>query len=158
MTPILLLLTVTVLYASYNLLVKVSSGQVPDGATTTILATVCLQVAALTTSLVFLGVLVARGGHVLQLSSGAYLWAVAAGLSIGCAEIAYFYLFGGVAGIKPMAAGIAIPVVVSGTIVITQALGVVLFDEPLGWSQAAGSGCIILGIVLLFQGKEVFQV
>ncbi len=158
MIPILLLLTVTVFYASYNLLVKVSSGHVPHDATTTILATICLQVTALTTSMVFLGMLFARGGHVLQLSTGTYLWAVGAGLCIGCAEIAYFYLFSGVGGIKPMAAGIAIPVIVSGTIVIAQAVGVVLFDEPLSWTQVAGSGCIILGIVLLFQGKGIFQV
>ncbi|MEM7225201.1 MAG: hypothetical protein AAF495_19640 [Pseudomonadota bacterium] len=153
MISILLLLTVTVLYASYNLLVKVSSGHVPDSATTTILATVCLQVAALLSSMVFAGVLLARGGHVLQLSPSAYLWAVGAGICIGFAEIAYFYLFGGIGGLKPMAASVAIPVIVSGTIVITQAAGVVMFDEALNWTKVAGCGCIILGIVVLFHGR-----
>ena len=155
MTSILLLAAVTVLYASYNILVKVSSGHVPHDATTTILATVCLQVAALCTSAVFLGVLLARGGHVLQLSTGAYLWAAGAGLCIGCAEIAYFYLFGGIGGIRPMAASVAIPVIVCGTIVISQAVGVLLLGEPMTWVRAVGAGCIILGIILLFHGETV---
>ena len=153
MIPILLLLTVTVLYASYNLLVKVSSSHVPEDATTTILATVCLQITALAASAVFAGVLLARGGQVMQLSTSAYLWAAGAGLCIGFAEIAYFYLFGGIGGIKPMAASVAIPVIVSGTIVITQAAGVVLFGESVTWAKFAGCGCIVLGIVLLFQGR-----
>ena len=158
MASALLLLTVTVLYASYNLFVKVSSGHVPEGATSTILATMCLQVAGLSTSIVFLCILLARGGQVLQLTPSAYLWAVAAGLCIGSAEIAYFYLFGGVAGIKPMPASVAIPVIVSGTIVISQFAGVLLFGEQMSWVKAAGSSCIILGIVLLFQGKGLLHV
>ena len=51
MVTLLLLLTVTTLYAGYNLLVKVSGGFVPAEATTTIFATICLQLAALATSI-----------------------------------------------------------------------------------------------------------
>jgi hypothetical protein len=35
----------------------------------------------------------------------------------GAAEIGYFYLFGGVVEIRPIAANVAIPIVVSGAIV-----------------------------------------
>ena len=93
MTGLLLLVTVTVLYAGYNILIKVSASHVPAAATSTITATICLQIAALMTSLVYMSVIMIRGGQVLQLSWGSYLWAAAAGLCIGGAEIAYFYLF-----------------------------------------------------------------
>ena len=80
---ILLLITITALYAGYNLLVKVSSLQVPAAATSTVLATICLQVAALATSVTFAALLVARGGHVLALSPAAYAWAAGAGCASG---------------------------------------------------------------------------
>ena len=42
----LLLISVTVLYSGYNLLIKVSASHVPEAATTTIQTTICLQLAA----------------------------------------------------------------------------------------------------------------
>lgn len=150
MVAILLLLIVTTLYAGYNLLIKVSGGYVPAEATTTIFATICLQLAALATSLVFMALLLARGGHVLHLSTSAYLWAVAAGICIGGAEIAYFYLFGGIGLTKPMAANVAVPTIVSGTIIITMLVSYLVLKEPFSWNQILGSGCIVLGIVILF--------
>ncbi len=50
MAGLLLLVTVTTLYAGYNLLIKVSVSHVPAAATSTIVATICLQVAALPAS------------------------------------------------------------------------------------------------------------
>ena len=155
MAGLLLLVTVTVLYAGYNLLIKVSSSHVPAAATSTIAATICLQVAALMTSIVFVSIAMLRGGQVLQLSWGAYLWAAAAGLCIGGAEIAYFYLFSGIGTIKPMAANLVIPTVVSGTIVITVIAAYFLFRETLGLIQLAGIGCVIIGMLLLFFGKDL---
>ncbi len=153
MVALLLLLTVTTLYAGYNLLIKVSGGFVPAEATTTIFATICLQLAALATSVAFMGLLLLRGGHVLHLSTSTYLWAAAAGLCIGGAEIAYFYLFGGIGMAKPMAANIAIPTIVSGTIIITMLVSYLVLKEPMTWNQLLGSGCIVLGIVILFLKK-----
>ena len=155
MTGVLLLVTVTTLYAGYNLLIKLSASHVPEAATTTIAATICLQIAALTTSLVFVIIAMARGGQTLQLTSGAYLWAAAAGLCIGGAEIAYFYLFGGIGGIKPMAATVVIPTVVSGTILITVIAAYFIFSETLGMIQLAGLGCIVIGMLLLYYGKDL---
>ena len=108
MVSLLLLITATVLYAGYNLFIKVSGSHVPPEATTIVVGTICLQLAALTTSIVFASILLVRGGHVFQLSLGTYVWATAAGLCIGGAEIAYFYLFGGIGVEKPMAASRAI--------------------------------------------------
>ena len=153
MAGLLLLVTVTTLYAGYNLLIKISASHVPVAATSTIAATICLQLAALTTSMLFLAITTIRGGQVLQLSWGAYIWAAAAGLCIGGAEIAYFYLFGGIGNVKPMAANVVIPTVVSGTVVITAIAAYFIFRESLSPIQFAGVGCVILGVLLLHLGK-----
>lgn len=155
MAGLLLLISVTVLYSGYNLLIKVSASHVPEAATTTIVATICLQIAALATSVVFLSVAASRGGQVFQLSPAAYGWAAAAGICIGAAEIAYFYLFGGIGGGKPMAANIVVPTVVTGTIIITVIAAYFVFGETLALTQLIGVGCIVLGLVLLYFGKGI---
>ena len=147
---ILLLAAITVLYAGYNLLVKVSSNYVPESATTTVLATICLQLAALAASGTFALVLLARGGHVLKLSPTAYAWAVAAGLCIGLAEIGYFYLFRGVGGAGPVAASVAVPVIVTGTVVLTMLLSFFALKEPIGAMQIAGTVVVVIGIAMIF--------
>ncbi len=154
MVSTFLLVTVTLLYAGYNLLIKVSGSHVPAEATSTILATLCLQFAALGTSMAFLTFLVLRGGQSLAMPSNAYVWAAAAGICIGGAEIAYFYLFGGIGGVKPMPATVAVPVIVSGTIVITMIVGYLVFKETLSWRQLVGGACIVVGIAVLFLGKD----
>lgn len=150
MIGIALLVAVTILYAGYNVLIKVSGAQVPDAATTTILATICLQVAALLTSTLFFGLLTLRGGQVFSLSAGSYIWAVLAGICIGGAEIGYLYLFGGVGLLKPMAASVAIPTIVSGTIVMALLFSVLVLGESVAWNQVLGSLLIILGIATIF--------
>ncbi len=150
MAGLLLLAAVTLLYAGYNLFIKLSGGQVPAGVTTTVMATITLQLAALTTSLVFLSILLLRGGHVFALSTSAYFWAVVAGICIGGAEIAYLYLFGGIGTEKPMDASVAIPVIVSGTIVISLIFSYFFLKEQISLSQLLGCGLVLGGIVLLF--------
>ena len=150
MLSVLLLLTVTVLYAGYNLFIKLAGNHVPATATSTIAATICLQLAALATSLAFLGYLTARGEQSFGLSTQTYLWALAAGLCIGGAEIAYLYLFGGLGSGKGMAASTAIPVIVSGTVVISMIFSVAVLREAIAWPQIAGSLMIVCGIALLF--------
>ena len=149
-TVILLLTAITALYAGYNLLVKVSSNHVPESATTTVLATICLQLAALAASGTFALVLLARGGHVLKLSTTAYVWAAAAGLCIGLAEIGYFYLFRGVGGTGPVAANVAVPVIVTGTVVLTMLLSFFALRESLGAMQIAGTVVVVIGIAMIF--------
>ena len=153
MTSLLLILSVTLLYACYNLLVKVSTNSVPPESTSTVLATICLQVAALAASISFLAFLVARGGHSLALSGRAYMWAAAAGLCIGVAEICYFYVFRGGDGRDPVTANVAIPVVVSGTIVITLVASYFLLREPLTAVQLTGTVLVVLGIGLIAVGS-----
>ena len=149
-TGILLLSAITALYAGYNLLVKVSSNSVPESATSTVLATICLQLAALAASGTFALVLLARGGHVLELSPAAYAWAAGAGLCIGLAEIGYFYLFRGVGGSGPVAASVAVPVIVTGTVVLTMLLSSLALKESLGAMQIAGTAVVVIGIAMIF--------
>ncbi len=76
-----------------------------------------------------------------------------AGLCIGGVEIADFNLFGGIGTEKPMAADIAVPTIVSGTIVITMPVAVLLFKESRSWSQLAGGACVLPGILPLYLGR-----
>jgi drug/metabolite transporter (DMT)-like permease len=153
MFGIALLVAITSLYAGYNLLVKVSGIYVPPAATTTILATICLQLTALLASGLFLGFLALRGEQVFSLSPRSYLWAALAGLCIGTAEIGYFYLFGGVGLARPMAAGVAIPTIVSGTVVITLFFSAFILGEKITWNQILGGFLIVLGIATAFFGN-----
>lgn len=150
MAGLILLAGVTVSYAGYNLFIKLSGGHVPAEATTTILATICLQLAALSTSALFLSVLILRGGQVFTLSMGSYFWAAVAGVCIGGAEIGYLYLFGGVGLSKPMAASVAIPTIVSGTIVIALLFSYFVLKETIALNQVLGSLLIVFGITLFF--------
>ena len=145
-----LLAGVTVCYAGYNVFVKLSGSVVPATATTTVLATIALQLAALAVSVCFYLFLIVRGGSVFELTGTVYLWAVIAGLCIGLAEIGYLYLFAGAGGVAAMSANVAIPVVVSGTIVIALAFSVVFLNEQTGLPQFIGAALICCGVSVLF--------
>ena len=147
---ILPLMAIAAFYAGYNLLVKVSTLHVPAAATSTVLATICLQLAALATSGTFAALLIARGGHALALPSAAYAWAAGAGVCIGLAEIGYFYLFRGVGGAGPVAANVAVPVIVTGTVVLTMLFSYLALKESLGAMQVAGTVVVIIGIAMIF--------
>ncbi|MCP4386625.1 MAG: hypothetical protein GY798_35330 [Hyphomicrobiales bacterium] len=151
MSTSLLLLLATVLYAGYNLFIKVSGDHIPASATTIVSATLVLQLAALFTSATFAGILTMRGMDILGLPPRAYLWAALAGICIGAAEITYLYLFGGLGtGAVKLSANIVIPFVVGGTIVLTVIVSAALFHEAFGWSQIAGSVLVVSGIILLY--------
>ena len=151
MTQITLLVVTTILYAGYNLLIKVSGDHIPPSVSTTVSVTFILQLAALCTSAVFAAFLMTRGVGIAGISPRAYMWAALAGIFIGGAEIAYFYLFGGVAtnGGK-LPANVIIPFVVGGTILITMLVSAFIFREAFGYFRMIGSILIVLGVVFLF--------
>lgn len=151
---VMLLLLVTLAYAGYNLLIKVSGGHAAPGASTTILATLCLQAGAVLASTTFLAFLLAQGGNAFRLGTPAYLWAFAAGLCIGIAEVGYFYLFGGVAGIRPLPASVVVPTVVTGTVVISLVVSWLVFGERLGAVELVGAAMIVGGILVMFLGRR----
>ena len=153
MHGLILLALVTLLYAGYNLFVKMSSGHVADKVTSTVLATMCLQFTALVVSTLFAIYLLRKGGQVLQLSPSAYGWAAAAGLCIGAAEIGYFYLFGSFRAGKSIPASVVIPTVVCGTVIVALLASRFLFNETLTLVQISGIVIAIVGIVMVYAGR-----
>ncbi len=151
MSMMVLLAIVTLAYVGYNLLIKVSGDHVPAEATTTVLAAICLQTGALLTSAAFVAVLGIQGGHTFRLSLPSYLWALGAGLCIGIAEIGYLAIFG---GSDTLPASVVIPTVVTGTVVITLVVSVLVFQERLGFLQVAGAAMIAAGIICMFAGRN----
>ncbi len=147
---LILLATVTLLYAGYNILIKVSSSHVPIEATSTITATITLQIAALLVSCIFVTGLLIRGNTILAVPPPALLWAALAGICIGAAEICYFYLFRGGLNHDAMAANIAIPVIVGGTILVTILISWFLLREAMSWTKVIGAATIIVGVALMF--------
>ena len=68
---VLLLTLVTLAYAGYNIFIRFSGGHAPAGASTTILATLCLQAGAVLAATAFLGALALQGGHSFRLTAPA---------------------------------------------------------------------------------------
>ena len=154
MSALVILVSVTLLYASYNLFVKVSSDHVPDNVTSTVLATICLQFSALILSILFALYLLSKGNQTLHLNLRVYSWAALAGLCIGAAEIGYFYLFGTFVYAKSIPANIVIPTVVSGTVVITLLVSYFIFGELMSPIRLFGAILAIVGIVIIYAGKQ----
>jgi uncharacterized membrane protein len=148
MRSLLILASITVCYAAYNLLVKVSTSHVASVSTPPILATLFLQSTALVVSLIYL-LFLTRQNVSLALPVRAYSWAAAAGLCIGVAEILYFYLFRGIDNQPPIAASTAIPFIVGGTILIAVAVSHFVFKEHLNFGQWIGVGLAFIGILVL---------
>lgn len=154
MISIVLLVAVTFLYAGYNFFVKVAGGHVPAVNTSTVLATISLQLAALFASTSFLVFLSLRGGHTLSLNPRVYMWSIIAGLCIGAAEILYFYLFRNTGGREAMSANVAIPTIVTGTIIITMIASSTFLRESMNSMQAIGVTVVIIGILITYFGKS----
>ena len=153
MQGLILLVSVTLLYAGYNLFVKVSSGHVTEKVTSTVLAITCLQYTALLVSTLFAIHLPRKGGQVLALGPPAYGWAAAADLCIGAAEIGYFYLFGNFSAGKSIPASIVIPSVVFSTVIVALLASRFLFNEALSIVQIGSVVITITGIVMIYTGR-----
>ena len=147
---LILLAAITLLYAGYNLMIKVSSSHVPVEVTSTIAATITLQIAALLVSCIFVVGLLIRGNTVLAVPPPALFWAALAGICIGAAEICYFYLFRGGLNHDAVAANVAIPIIVSGTILVTILVSWLLLRESMNWTKVVGAVTIIAGVALMF--------
>ncbi|OED38163.1 hypothetical protein AB833_21020 [Chromatiales bacterium (ex Bugula neritina AB1)] len=149
MFSIILLCLVTFFYAAYNLLIKQSSLHAQELATTTVTATIALQLAATITSVTFLLILRQSGVQQFLLPAPAYGWAIAAGVCIGAAEIAYFYVFTGVAGSWPVPVSLAVPVIVGGSVVLATLAAWIVFGESLHIRHWVGSALVVCGVALL---------
>ncbi len=154
MLTIFLIAFVTVAYAGYNLFVKVATDHLPATTTSTVLATLSMQVMTLIPTLCLFAILSVQGGHDFKLSSGTLKWAMIAGLCIGSAEVGYYYIFSGLGGGRAMPANVVIPIVVCGTVVITAIVSFFIFRESFSWPQILGSALVIGGVFLILWGPR----
>ena len=144
---LLLLVIVTLSYAGYNLFIKLSSSQNINN-TNSIAATLSLQVFALVVTSIFSVYLFSKGERIFVLPSKSYLYAIFGGISIGFAEIGYFYLFNAANPNGPLNANTAIPVILGGTILITM-IFFYIFRESYSYQKILGTLFIIIGIYLV---------
>ena len=146
------ILLVTLSYAGYNIFVKLSSSQNINN-TNNIAATLFLQLFALLVTSFFSIYLYSKGEKIFVLTSKAYLYAMIAGISIGIAEIGYFFLFNPKNTNGALNANVVIPIVLGGTILITMLLSFFYFEETYNLNKIIGTLFIIIGIYLILIKK-----
>ena len=147
-----LLLTVTLAYAGYNLFIKLAGAQNINN-NNGIAATLCLQIFALIVTSVFSIYLSSLGENIFVLPSKTYLYAVFGGISIGIAEIGYFYLFNASNTDGALNANTAIPIILGGTILVTMIFSFYILKESFNYHKIIGTIFIIIGIYLIFNKK-----
>ena len=89
------------------------------------------------------------GERIFVLPSKVYIYAIFAGISIGFAEIGYFYLFNASNPNGASNANTAIPVILGGTILITMIFSFYIFREAFNYQKIIGTFFIIFGICLV---------
>ena len=144
-----LLITVTLAYAGYNLFIKLAGAQNINN-NNGIAATLCLQIFALIVTSVFSIYLSSLGENIFVLPSKTYLYAVFGGISIGIAEIGYFYLFNASNTDGALNANTAIPIILGGTILVTMIFSFYILKESFNYHKTIGTIFIIIGIYLIF--------
>ena len=147
-----LLITVTLAYAGYNLFIKLAGAQNINN-NNGIAATLCLQIFALIVTSVFSIYLSSLGENIFVLPSKTYLYAVFGGISIGIAEIGYFYLFNASNTDGALNANTAIPIILGGTILLTMIFSFYILKESFNYHKIIGTMFIIIGIYLIFNKK-----
>ena len=147
-----LLITVTLAYAGYNLFIKLAGAQNINN-NNGIAATLCLQIFALIVTSVFSIYLSSLGENIFVLPSKTYLYAVFGGISIGIAEIGYFYLFNASNTDGALNANTAIPIILGGTILVTMIFSYYILKESFNYHKIIGTIFIIIGIYLIFNKK-----
>ena len=83
-----------------------------------------------------------------------YIYAIFAGISIGFAEIGYFYLFNASNPNGASNANTAIPVILGGTILITMIFSFYIFRESFNYQKIFGTFFIIFGICLVLINND----
>ena len=144
----LLLIIVTLAYAGYNLFIKLAGSHNINNSNG-IAATLSLQIFALIVTSIFALYLSSIGESIFVLPSKTYLYAIFGGISIGVAEIVYFYLFNASNSNGALNANTAIPIILGGTILVTMIFSFYIFEESLNYQKILGTTFIIFGINLV---------
>ena len=150
---LIILVIVTISYAGYNLFIKLASSQNLNNSNS-IAATLCLQLFALFVTILFSFYLFSKGEKIFVLPSKSYLYAIFAGISIGLAEIGYFYLFNESNPKGASNANAVIPIILGGTILITMIFSFIFLRESFNYKRIFGTFFIIFGIYLVLQNNN----
>ena len=150
---LIILVIVTISYAGYNLFIKLASSQNLNNSNS-IAATLCLQLFALFVTILFSFYLFSKGEKIFVIPSKSYLYAIFAGISIGLAEIGYFYLFNESNPKGASNANSVIPVILGGTILITMIFSFIFLSESFNYKRIFGTFFIIFGIYLVLQNNN----
>lgn len=127
-----------VFFGAYNVFIKLASGHINQ-----IVGAVILQVvAALLGGLILL--ILKTTHQPLEISPKGIQMAILAGVFVGLAEIASFYVFS-----KGVSASVGIPIIIGGSILVGAILGLVFLKESLNLTQVFAIGLIVAGVVLL---------
>lgn len=127
-----------VFFGAYNVFIKLASGHINQ-----IVGAVILQVvAALLGGLILL--ILKTTHQPLEISPKGIQMAILAGVFVGLAEIASFYVFS-----KGVSASVGIPIIIGGSILVGAILGLVFLKESLNLTQVFAIGLIVAGVLLL---------
>ena len=150
---LILIIFITISYAGYNLFIKLSGSQNLNNSNS-IAATLFLQLFALSVTLIFSLYLYSKGEKIFVLPSKSYIYAIFAGISIGFAEIGYFYIFNESNPSGASKANTSIPIILGGTILISMFFSFFIFRESFNLQKILGTFFIIFGIYLVLQNNN----
>lgn len=130
-------------YALYNICIKKGSSSINP-----VLGGVVLQfVAAIFGTCLLTGMLVdeeVEGGISLQHDTAGIMWACAAGVAVGTAELLSF----GVSGMGVQATQ-SIPILIGGSVMFGAVLGIFMLGEELEWQGWSGVVLLVAGLSLV---------
>ena len=138
MSWILLTFITAVFFGVYSFFIKVSSGHINQIAGALILQAVAALVGGI--SLLFLKFT----NSPIEISNKGVFYAILAGLFIGLAEIATFFVFS-----KGVTLSLGLPIIVAGSVVFGSLLGILFLKEVLTPIHLLAMLLVIIGIALL---------
>lgn len=140
MELIIIALITALFFALYNFLIKSASDSINH-----ILGAVILQIVATIAGIIYFYLMsFAKNSNNINFSKKGIILSIAAGLSIGIAEILTFYVFS-----KGLNAAIGTPLIVGSSILFTTILSLIFLKEELSLVQWLGVFTLILGIYLI---------
>ena len=138
MNWIILAIVTAGFYAAYNVFIKVSSGHINQ-----IVGALILQIAAAAVGGAIL-VFLKMTNTPLIISQKGIWFSILAGVFVGLAEIASFFLFS-----KGISASIGIPIIVGGSILLGALFGFIFLKETLNLTHFFAIALIVIGVLIL---------
>jgi transporter family protein len=138
MNLVLLAVVTSVFFGAYNFFIKISSGHINQ-----IVGAVILQVVAAVLGGIVFMVLKATNAPI-EVSQKGVTFAILAGIMVGLAEIASFFVFS-----KGLSASVGTPIIIGGAVVVGSLLGLIFLKENLTSVHYLAIALIVVGVILL---------